>query len=281
VGSPKLLQLSGIGPNELLRKHGIQTIKPLAGVGENLQDHYAPRVVVRAKPRVDSMNQRVQGWRLWREVARWMMKKPSVLATSPNIIYGFGKSHADLPSADFALSFSPASHMGGIIGHLDQYPGFTCGAWALRPQSHGFVRITSNDPLSSPEVQPNFLKERIDQEVTVSALRWARHVMDGNPVASLIDCELLPGRNVQSDDELLDYARQYGSTGYHLTGTCRMGPKDDPLAVVDAKLAVHGVGGLYVIDASVMPTSPSANTCAPTLMIAEKAAEMLLATPPK
>lgn len=279
VGSPKLLQLSGIGPAPLLQQYGIPLIKALAGVGENLQDHYAPRVVVRAKPNVDSMNQRVQGVRLLREIALWFAGKPSVLATSPNIIYGFGKSRPDLHSADFALSFSPANQRGGIIGHLDKHPGFTCGAWALRPQSKGYVRISSKEPTENPEVQPNFLQHETDQQVTVKALQWARKIMHGGPMKDLVEFELLPGKEVQSEDELLDYARQYGSTGYHLTGTCKMGPASDTRAVVDSRLAVHGVTGLYVVDASVMPTCPSANTCAPTLMIAEKAADMLSLRP--
>lgn len=280
VGSPKLLQLSGIGPARLLQSLQIPLVKALEGVGENLQDHFAPRIVVRARPNVDSMNQRVQGVRLLREIALWAMGRPSVLATSPNVIYGFGKSTPDIPSADFALSFSPANQRGGVIGHLDKHPGFTCGAWSLRPKSKGYVRIVSTDVGVSPQVQPNFLQHPEDQRITVVALRWARRVMHGGPMQALVESELLPGKDVQTDDELLDYARQHGSTGYHLTGTCRMGPESDAKAVVDSRLAVHGINGLYVIDASVMPASPSANTCAPTLMIAEKAAEMLCSAPP-
>lgn len=272
IGSPKLLQLSGIGPAQVLQDSGIAVAHELPGVGGNLRDHFVPRVIVRGKPDVLSINQRVRGLPLLSELFKWALGRPSVLAVSPVLIYGFWKSRPELPTADFALSYFPASYKLGMIGHIDDQPGLTCGGFALRPESTGYVRVVSADDRDAPEIQPNFLAHEQDQAVTLAALKCARAVMHSAPMQALVQSELLPGAEVQTDDEWMHYARQYGSTGYHPMGTCKMGPADDPLAVVDANLRVHGVEGLSVMDASVMPTMPSANTAAATMMIAEKGA---------
>lgn len=275
IHSPKLLQLSGIGPAALLQEHGVPVVHALSGVGENLRDHYCPRIVTRARPGVPSINGKVRGLPLLREILAWATNRPSILSISPILLYGFWKSQPQLPSPDFVLSFMPVSYAQGRIGELDVEPGLTCGAWQLRPKSQGFVRIASRDDNIAPVIQPNFLSHSEDQRVAVEALKWARAVMSSARMQPLVQTELLPGDGVRNDEDMLNYARAYGTTGFHPVGTCRMGAANDPLAVVDAQLRVHGMESLRVIDASIMPTIPSGNTCAATMMIAEKAADML------
>jgi choline dehydrogenase len=275
IGSPKLLQLSGVGNAEYLSRLGIPVIHDLPGVGENLRDHYVARVVVRARSNVVSVNERVTGLALAREVIDWALRRPSVLALSPVLVYGFWKSRTELATPDFALSYFPASYKSGMIGYLDDQPGLTCGGFQLRPESVGHVRIQSPDHTSTPHIQPNFLAHPEDQKVIVAALKCARAVMNSEPMQALVQSETLPGASVVSDADWLEYARQFGSTAYHVVGTCKMGPTDDPLAVVDHRLRVHGLENLHVMDASVMPTIPSANTAAATIAIAEKGADML------
>jgi choline dehydrogenase len=205
----------------------------------------------------------------------WHLRKPSVLALSPVLVYAFWKSTAELPRADFALSYFPASYKAGMIGYLDDEPGLTCGAFQLRPESRGCIRIQSPEPTEQPLIQPNFLNSEIDQSVIVASLKCARDVMSSAPFRPLVRSEVLPGADVQTDLEWLHYARQFGSTGYHVVGTCKMGPSSDPVSVVDEKLKVHGLEGLYVVDASIMPTLPSANTAAATMAIAEKGADLI------
>lgn len=277
IGSPKLLQLSGIGPASVLSAAGIPVVSALEGVGENLRDHFVPRVIVRCKPHVVSVNERVKGAALFKELLAWFVGRPSVLAISPVLIYGFWKSRPELTRPDIALSYFPASYKLGMIGHLDDKPGLTCGGFQLRPESTGYVRVTSASDLDAPVIQPHFLAHEKDRKVVVAALKCARAIMQSQPMQRLVESEMLPGTEVRSDDEWLQYARQYGSTGYHPVGTCKMGPASDPRAVVDAKLKVHGHEGLYVMDASVMPTLVSANTAAATMMIAEKGADLLAA----
>lgn len=277
IHSPKLLQLSGVGPSELLQQHGIGVVRALDGVGENLRDHYCPRIVARARPGVDSINRRTRGLPLVRELAAWAMNKPSILAISPILLYAFCRSTPAQPAPDFVLSFISASYAQGRVGEVDEEPGMTCGAWQLRPQSQGQVRIRSANFREVPVIQPNYLSHETDRHTVIQALRRARAVFATEPMQRVMQAELLPGPDARTDDELLDYARQYGVTGYHVSGTCKMGPASDPLAVVDPQLKVHGLDALRVIDASVMPTITSANTCAATVAIAEKASDLVLA----
>ena len=176
--------------------------------------------------------------------------------------------------------FSPASYKQGFVGLLDDYPGMTCGVWQHRPESTGYVRARSADPFQDPIIQPNYLADPMDRQVLISGMKLARRLLHTPELAQYFDGDMLPGPQVQSDDEFLDYARQYGSTAYHLIGTARMGPATDPTAVVDDQLRVHGMQGLRVADASIMPSMPSANTYATTMMIAEKAADMIRGRPP-
>mgnify|MGYP000128989937 CR=1 FL=1 len=276
ANTAKLLQLSGIGPSELLRQHGIEVQHELPGVGENFRDHLSPRLVAKARDGVDSINNRVRGLRLGLELAAWAMNRTSVLAVPSMQAYAYWKSEPSLTIPDFATSFSPASFQAGLIGKLDAYPGMTLGTKQLRPESHGSVRIRSSDDRDAPILQPNYLDDERDRQVVVKALKWARALLTSRPMARILDVETLPGAQVNSDDEWLDFARRSANSGYHLMGTAKMGPASDAMAVVDARLKVHGMAHLFVADCSIMPTMPSGNTFASALMIGEKCADMLL-----
>lgn len=276
VNSPKLLQLSGIGPGALLQQHGIAVLRHLPGVGENFRDHYSPRLVARTRPGTDGINKRVTGLPLAREFAAWLVGRPSVLALSPALVHVFWKTDPALDNPDFSLVFTPGSYKRGFIGRLDDFPGLTCGVWQMRPESRGHVRITSPDPLAKPELQPNYLGSEFDRRTLVAALRFADSLLRRTEMKDVIEEIIIPEKPARTDNDWLDFARDYGSSSYHLVGTCKMGPGTDPLAVVDPGLKVHGLDGLYVVDASVMPTMPSANTYAATLMIAERGADLIL-----
>jgi choline dehydrogenase len=278
MNTPKLLQLSGIGPAPLLRELGIEVRHALPGVGENLSDHYSPRIVVRAR-NTGTINNLVRGPRLMHQAAKWVARRPSVLGLSAAIVYAFGKSDPNLPTPDCTVIFTPASYKGGKLGSLDTFPGMTCGAWQMRPESTGYVRIRSTDPAEHPLIQPNYLEHEKDRHVLLAAIRLARRILATPQMAMYHGSEELPGAAVAGDDELLDFARRFGSSCYHLVGTCRMGPASDPTAVVDETLRVRGIDGLRVADASVMPTVTSGNTYAPSLMIGAKAADLVLGRP--
>jgi choline dehydrogenase len=275
VNTPKLLQLSGIGPAPLLQQLGIEVRHALAGVGENLSDHYSPRIVVRAK-NTGTINDLVRGGRLLQEGAKWLLRKPSVLGLSAAIAYAFGKSDPQLPTPDCTVIFTPASYRAGRLGSLDTFPGMTCGAWQMRPESTGHVRIASTDPHETPLIQPNYLDAEKDRRVLLAAIRMARRILATPALAQYCDHEEFPGAGLTSDEDLLEFARQQGSSCYHLVGTCRMGPASDPTAVVDDALRVRGMEGLRIADASIMPTVTSGNTYAPSLMIGARAADLLL-----
>ncbi len=272
--SPKLLQLSGIGPAPQLQQLGIKVLHHLPGVGENLRDHFTVRMVSRAR-NTTTLNEMSRGWRLGVEIAKWLAGRPSILGLSPSLVHVYWKSRPELARGDIQVLFTPGSYKEGQAYVLDDLPGMSCGARQQRPESRGHVRLRSADPMAAPLVQPNYLTDARDQAVLLAALKLARQLMASRAMAAYFEGEILPGPQVASDDELLDFARQRGSTAYHLAGTCKMGPDSDPMAVVDATLKVRGVQGLRVVDASVMPQVPSANTLAGALMVAEKAADLI------
>ncbi|HEY6431342.1 MAG TPA: GMC family oxidoreductase N-terminal domain-containing protein [Acetobacteraceae bacterium] len=278
ANTAKLLQISGIGPAGLLGSIGVPLVHELPGVGENFRDHYAVRLVARVKG-IRTMNEMSHGLPLAGQIARWAMGRPSILALSPSLVHWFWKSDESLDFADIQGVFSPASYKQGFVGLLDDYPGMTVGAWQHRPESTGYVRARSADPFEDPVIQPNYLAHAHDRAVLLAAMKLARRLLRTPELAAYFDHESLPGDGVQADDELLDFARRYGSTAYHLIGTARMGPDSDLGAVVDDQLRVRGVDRLRVVDASIMPVMPSANTYASTMMIAEKASDMIRGRP--
>ena len=276
VNSPKLLQLSGIGPAALLRTLGIDPVHDLPGVGDNLRDHYSPRIVARVCRGVASLNQVATGLPLLAQIARWLTGRPSLLALSPALVHVFGKSAPTLEWPDYSLVFTPGSYKAGFIGVLDDAPGITCGAWQMRPESSGYVRLRSADPADPPHINPRYLTDPLDIQVLLAGLRAVRAIFAMPPLAGLIESELFPGRTCASDDDLIAFARAHGNSSYHLVGSCKMGPAEQAGSVVDARLRVHGIASLHVIDASIMPTMPSANTYAATMLVAEKGSDMVL-----
>lgn len=275
VNTARLLQTSGIGPAAVLGAMGVAVRHGLAGVGENLIDHYSARMVMKAKPGSVTLNELARAPRLWWQITRWMAKKPSILALVPSQVYMFARSAPAIDLPDLQCVFTPGSYKEGKHYVLDNYPGVTGGAWQHRPQSRGHVRAVSSDPWVDPLIQPNYLDHVVDQQVMVAGMKFVRAMLHRPELAPFLTAETIPGPGVDSDEALLDFCRHNGSTGYHLVGTARMGRADDRLSVVDAQLRVHGLEGLRVADASVMPMIPSANSYAATMMIAEKAADMI------
>ncbi len=275
VNSPQLLQLSGIGEPEMLKSRGIDVVHALRGVGENLRDHYPVRLVGKVEG-MRTVNERVRGLNLVGEVLKYAATRKGVLALSPTLVHCFWKSDEALDKGDLQLTFTPGSYKEGVQAQLDDFPGVTVAAWQQRPESTGYIRARSADPFEKPEIQPNYLAHEIDQRCLLGGVKLARRLLSTPELGTYVRQEHLPGPDVQTDDEVMDFARGIGTTAFHLMGTCRMGPETDPMSVVDDQLRVRGIQGLRVVDASIMPTMPSANTNASTLMIAEKAADMIL-----
>jgi choline dehydrogenase len=275
VNTARLLQVSGVGPADLLGGLGVPVVHELRGVGANFRDHYAARFVMRARPGVETLNELSRGLRLGAQIARWAIGRPNILATAPSHVHVFWKSFAGLDQPDLQCVFTPGSYAAGKVYILDDYPGVTAGAWQHRPESHGWVRARSADVFEDPDINPNYLSDPLDVQVHLGGMRLLRRMLGTPELGRFLEAETLPGPQAQTDDELLDFSRRNGSTTYHLIGTARMGPASDPTAVVDDRLRVHGMEALRVVDASIMPSMPSANTYATTLMIAEKAADFI------
>ncbi len=276
VNSARLLQVSGIVPGPLLNSVGVSVTHDLPGVGENFHDHYFVRLGARLRAGSWSLNQQARGWRLGLQALRWAMRKPSILSLSPSVAYAFIHSTDVSGTPDLQFVFAPGSYKKGQVYVLDDFPGATCGFTQQRPESIGHIRITSPDPLIDPVVQPNYLAAPNDQLAVINGIKLARRIMATDSMSKHLEAECDPGPQTQSDDDLLDFARATGNTGYHLVGSCMMGPASNPMAVVGPDLKIHGLDGVRVIDASVMPFVPSANTCATTLMVAEKGADLVL-----
>jgi choline dehydrogenase len=277
--SPQLLLLSGIGPLAGLDAHGIAPRHVLAGVGEGLQDHYTSRTVARVK-NARTVNEQVRGISLIGEALKYLLFRKGVLSLTPTLVYCFWHSGVTPGSSDLQLTFTPASYRDGVKGKLEDEPGMTVPSWQQRPESRGWVRLRSADPFDTPVIQTNYLAEAIDRRVFIAGMRLARTLLKSRPLAPYYDHESYPGDDVQTDDEFLDAGTRRGQTTFHPGCTCRMGPASDPTAVVDHELRVHGVEGLRVVDASVMPRMISANLNASTLMIAEKASDAIRGRPP-
>ena len=231
-----------------------------------------------------TLNQTAHGIRLLGQIALWCLGRPSILSISPSVAYAFWKSDPRLERADLQFHFSPGSYKEGVAGLLDDFPGMTLGFYALRPKSRGTLRLRSNDPFDAPLIQPNYMRHADDQQVVAAALRLTRRMLHGKALSHYRERDEFPPETATTDQQLLEFARQRGGTAWHLMGTCRMGPASDPSSVVDSALRVIGLQGLRVVDASVMPSMPSGNTQIPTMMIAEKAVDMILgraAAPPE
>ncbi|MBK1660835.1 GMC family oxidoreductase [Paracraurococcus ruber] len=273
VNSPHLLQVSGLGPADHLQPLGIAVLRDLPQVGLNLQDHYVSRVQHRVKDSL-STNQLARGARLVGEVARFFALGRGALTFGVTTAQVFARSREGLASPDLQLLFTPASYAAGKFGVLETAPGMTCAICPVKPDSRGTVMATSPDPFARPAIRPNYLSAPSDARLLAAGIRMVRRIFAQPAIARHSVEEILPGPGAASDDDLLAFNRQYGTTIYHPVGTCRMG--EDMMSVVDSRLKVRGVAGLRVADASVMPTLTTGNTNAPTIMIGEKAAAMIL-----
>ncbi|MGJ4918899.1 GMC family oxidoreductase [Bradyrhizobium sp. HKCCYLRH2060] len=271
--SPQLLQLSGVGPAELLKQHGLDVVLDAPGVGSDLQDHLQVRIVMRCSQRItlnDIVNNPV------RKVlagARYAAFRNGPLTIAAGTAGAFFKTDPRLASPDIQIHFIPFStdKMGE---KLHTFSGFTASVCQLRPESRGSLRIRSADPAVPPEIRINYLASETDRRANVDGLRILRKILAAPALRPYVSDEAYPGSKIVSDDDILAYCRQTGSTIYHPTSTCRMGA--DAAAVVDQRLRVRGIDGLRVVDASIMPDLVSGNTNAPVIMIAEKASDMIL-----
>jgi choline dehydrogenase len=273
-GSPQIMQLSGLGPAALLRSHGIDVVTDIPGVGEDLQDHFQVRLQYRCTEPI-TMNDVINDWR--QRVAagiRYALFRKGMLTIGAGYAGGFFRTDPALATPDVQVHFIIFSAE-KIGANLHPFPGFIASICQLRPESRGHVRIKSADPAQAPAIQPLYMSTRGDRDTMVAGIKLLRKIMGQPAMTHYIAEERLPGPKCRSDDEMLAYARETGTTIFHPTSTCRMGP--DTNAVVDERLRVRGIEGLRVVDGSVMPTVVSGNTNAAIVMIGEKGADMILA----
>jgi choline dehydrogenase len=273
IGSPQLLQVSGIGPAAVLKAAGIDVVHDLAGVGENLQDHYQARMMYEMSAK-GSLNEVWHSrWLQFTAGLDYMFRRRGILTIGAGVVGAFTKSSPDLEEPDIQFHFIPLSGDGPGKG-LHTYPGVIVSVCQLRPESRGHVRIASTKPDAKPEIVANYLAADLDQRVLLAAMRQARRIVARSPFKEIVVKEHAPGIAADTDAALMQFARDKGTTIFHPCGTAKMG--SDAKAVVDARLRVHGIVGLRVVDASIMPTMTSGNTNAPTIMIAEKASSMIM-----
>ena len=272
--SPQLLQLSGIGPAPLLQQFGIPVVHDLPGVGENLQDHLQLRLAFKCTKQITTNDDLASTWRSAKIGLQWLLQRTGPLAVGINQGGLFTRMLPDSTTPDIQFHFATLSaDMAGAKPH--PFSGFTMSVCQLRPTSRGHVRIKSADPLAAPAMQPNYLSTELDRQFAVASVKFARRLAATAALRPYVSEEYRPGPAATSDADLLEFAREFGATIFHPSGTCRMG--SDGQAVVDDRLRVHGVAGLRVVDCSIMPTLISGNTNAAVVMIAEKASDLILA----
>ena len=277
IQSPQILELSGIGNAKHLHDLGITVQAPLAGVGENLADHYISRLSWQLKRNI-SLNNKARGISFLGEVIKYAVTRRGMLSLPAGILAGFVRSRVGLTSPDIQFHIANASFANPAKRVFDEVPGMTFGPCQLRPESRGTVHINSVDALTAPTIINNYLSTDEDCRVHIAGMKIARQIMNSPDMEDIVEAEMRPGAELASDNELLSYARATGVTLYHPVSTCRMGPNPKTGDVVDAHLRVYGCQNLRVVDASVMPTLVSGNTNAPTIMIAEKAASEISAS---
>jgi choline dehydrogenase len=271
IGSPQIMQLSGLGPAETLKAAGIEVAREMPGVGRNLQDHLQIRMVYEVS--VPTLNDEINNFfRRMRIGLQYVLFRRGAMAMGASQVCIFAKTRPELETPDIQFHFQPLSaDKPGVEMH--PFSGVTLSVCQLRPESRGHIDIRSPDPLAYPEIHPNYLATALDCETAVAGMRVGRALAEAEPMAPFIVRERVPGETAESDDDLLDAARTISQTIYHPVGTCKMGR--DEMAVVDDRLRVHGVDRLRIVDASIMPVITSGNTNAPTIMIAEKASDMI------
>ena len=274
INSPQLLELSGIGQPELLQSLGIEVRHALKGVGENLRDHYSPRMKWTVPAALGmTYNDKARGLGLVWQALHYALNQKGLLGLPASPIRAYIRTRAGLDAPDAAISWIP--FLADPNFKLAKKSGITAIMNILRSESTGSIHVSSKQPNRPPAIRFNFMSAQLDREVTLEAMRITRRIMTAPAMRDIATDEITPGVNIQADDELLDWVRKNAETTYHPVGTCKMG--SDPMAVVDNELRVHGMEGLRVADASIMPTLTSGNTNAPSIMIGEKASRMALA----
>jgi choline dehydrogenase len=274
VQSPQVLELSGIGQADRLKAASIDVVHDLPGVGENYRDHVAARMNWRLKRRV-SFNERTRGLGLVGETLKYVATRRGMLTSPAALAHGFVRSRPELETPDIQYFFMPVSYSdANKRADMDPEPGMTLSVYQLRPESKGSIHIRSADPYAPPAIVPNFLTDSEDCRVIVAGMRIGREIIEHDLFEPYRLHEMNPGPAARSDEDLLAFCRRTAQTAYHPIGTCKMG--NDAMAVVDDRLRVHGIEGLRVVDASIMPTMTSGNTNAPAIMIGEKGAHMIL-----
>jgi len=275
IGSPHILQLSGIGPAASLQRHGIKPVVDAPGVGENLQDHLQLRMVYKVTG-VKTLNTSAASWFGKMKIGmEYALFRSGPMSMAPSQLGAFARSSLDEATPNLQYHVQPLS-LEKFGDPLHGFPAFTASVCNLRPSSRGHVRIASNDSYAAPKITPNYLSTDADRRTAAQALALTRRIVAAPALAQYRPEEFKPGPHYRTEEELAQAAGLIGTTIFHPVGTCRMGRRDDPAAVVDSELRVIGVEGLRVVDASIMPFITSGNTNAPTLMIAEKAAEMIV-----
>jgi len=272
--SPQLLQLSGVGPKSIFPSPlGVPYVHELPGVGENLQDHLQLRVMYKCTKPITTNDDLASFWRRVKIGAQWVLTRSGPLAIGINQGALFTKVLPESKTPDMQFHFATLSaDLAGAKPH--PWPGFTMSVCQLRPESRGTVRIRSTDPFEAPSMQPSYLSTELDRHCAIAGIKLARAIAQTSAMKPYIAEEYRPGAAAQTDEELLEFARNFGATIFHPSGTCKMG--SDAMAVVDDRLRVHGIERLRVVDCSIMPTLVSGNTHAPAVMIAEKASDMIL-----
>lgn len=271
--TPQILELSGIGRPSVLQPLGIPVRHRLDGVGENYIEHFCTRMNWRLKNTI-TLNEMSRGWRLAMAVAEYFTRRTGILTLGTGLVHGFVRTRPDLPTPDAQYFFVHASYANAAERILDRVPGMTIGVAQLRPESTGSIHVRSTDPLEGPSIRPNSLATETDRQCLIDAMKIARRIVGQPALQRYVEAETAPGPQVTTDDEWLEFGRVNGQTIYHPIGTCRMG--EDDLAVVDPRLRLRGLAGLRVVDASVMPKMVSGNTQAAVMMVAEKAADLIL-----
>jgi choline dehydrogenase len=273
INSPQLLELSGIGDQERLQKYDIETVHHLPGVGENLQDHLTVNIQQGIK-NVGTFFEEVRPLSMIKNIIKFLFKREGLLVHPAAQAGSFFKIDENSDRPDAQIHFAPAAGETNAKGNIDTVPGTTATVCYLQPSSRGQVHIKSANPAAAPSIKANYLATEKDKQKTIASIRKTRAIFNTPTMDAYRGVEIMPGPRLQSDEEILSYAREYGESVYHPVGTCKMG--NDEHAVVDDQLRVHGVEGLRVADASIMPTIVSGNTNAATVMIAEKCAAMVL-----
>jgi len=276
VATPQLLELSGIGNPAVLSRHGIAVQHALEAVGENFRDHLNARIIWRVNEKGVSYNHRAQGLGALGQGMRYVFTRGGFISLPSAPMLAFLRTRDDLETPDVQMHIVPYAIKDPKTRKLQDFPSMTMSCYQLRPESLGSIHIRSSDPNDQPSIRFNFLADPIDRAAMVEGFKIVRRIVEAPPMNDLRGEEFSPGKQVASDDEILDWIRNNSQTAYHPIGTCRMGPAGQR-TVVDERLRVHGLSGLRVADASIFPTMPSGNTNAPAIMVGEKAAEILRA----